>query len=219
MGRIMLEVKLFWSSLINASIFLIFCQVFAVIILQPWHFVPFIQPIHVQLIYEYVFPLVVVFLMSPLFTAETSKETSGWFMSLPYRSIAYFVARWLLSLCMIFALFLGSILVIHVWVLPIPFLSFSFHVLPPALWLGHLALLVSLIGRSYVAGLGAALFYWVTESLTSGAITNTFYLFSKYTSSDPEFALSRYLFIFCSIGAVIFALLLFCQRHYYSSRT
>ncbi|MCT1402847.1 hypothetical protein M4D81_28025, partial [Paenibacillus sp. p3-SID867] len=211
MKRILLEVKIFWSSLTIVAICLVLFQVFAVSILQPWQFVPSIQLIHVRLIYEYTFPLVVVFLMSPLFAAETGKETSRWFMSLPYRSIAYFAARWLLSLAMIGILFLGSFLVIHAWVFPVPFISFSLYVLPPALWLGHLALLISLIGRSYVAGLGAALFYWVTDSLSRGEITKKIYLFSNYMTSDPDFILSRKLFIFCSLGAIIFALLLFYQ--------
>ncbi|WP_127585659.1 hypothetical protein [Paenibacillus koleovorans] len=218
MNRTILEVKIFWSSLTIASICLVLCQVFAIVILQPWHFVTSIQLIHVQIIYEYTFPLVVVFLMSPLFAVEIGKETSGWFMSLPYRSSLFFVVRWLLGLCMVGILFLGSILVIHLWVIPLPLLSFSIHVLPPALWLGHLALLISLIGRSYVAGLGAALFYWVVESLTNGAITKKFSLFSSNVSSDPNFISNRTLFMLSGFVAIILALMLFCRRHFYSGR-
>ncbi len=218
MNRLGLSLKLVWSSFVWAALGVTVLQVAAVAVLQPWHFVEKIELIHIQILYEYTLPFIASLIMCQLFVAELDKETSGWFMSLPFRSSLFFGTRWLLGTATIFILYLMGIAAIHLLVLPIPLRTFSYHVLPPALWLGHLALLGSLIGRTYIAGISVSLFYWVMESLTNGAITDRLYLFSGSLQEGAELVWNRNALLLGSLLAFILCIFVFGRRTFFVNR-
>ncbi|MBW7476268.1 hypothetical protein K0T92_16145 [Paenibacillus oenotherae] len=215
MSRIWLNVKLINSSLVWAAAGVAVVLVLLALLLEPWHFVERAELYHIQSIYEYMFPLVAVFMMSQLFAEELQPDVAGWLMSLPFRSWKLLLGRWLLGMAMLALLYLGGILIIHYCVLPISLPALSYQVLPPALWLGQLAMLGSIAGRSYAVGLGIPLFYWVLETLTAGVFTRRLYLFAGKMPEYAEWVWNRNMLLALSGLALLLSLLIFSRRSYF----
>lgn len=218
MGRLSLNLKLISSSLVWSAAGVAALQVLAVLLLEPWQMVERAELVHVQGIYEYMFPIVAIFVMSQLFAEELEPEVSGWLMSLPFRSWKLLLYRYFLGMAVLAALYLAGIVFIHYSVLPIPLLSFTYDALPPAIWLGHLAMLSSLAGRSDVIGLGVPLFYWVLETLSAGAVTRELHLFGARFVNDAELIWNRNMLLVLSGLALALSLLIFARRSYYIRR-
>ncbi|CAH1209708.1 hypothetical protein PAECIP111893_03104 [Paenibacillus plantiphilus] len=219
MGLLGLNLKLVSSSLVWAAAGIAVLQVLIVLLLEPWQIVEKTELLHIERIYEYMFPLVAIFVMSQLFAEELEPEVSGWLMSLPFRSWKLLLYRYLLGMGMLAVLYLAGIMIIHYSVLPIPLQTFTYHVLPPALWLGHLAMLSSLIGRSDVIGLGVPMFYWVLETLTTGIMTGELYLFSDgFQEESAALVWNRNMLLALCAMALILSLLVFARRSYYIRR-
>lgn len=218
MGLLGLNLRLVSSPLVWAAAGIAVLQVLTVLLLEPWQIVEKAELFHIERIYEYMFPLVAIFVMSQLFAEELEPEVSRWLMSLPFRSWKLLLYRYLLGMGMLAVLYLTGILIIHYSVLPISFHTFTYHVLPPALWLGHLAMLSSLIGRSDVIGLGVPMFYWVLETLTTGIMTGELYLFSGGFQEGAALVWNRNMLLALCAMALTLSLLVFARRSYYIRR-
>lgn len=218
MGRLGLNLKLISSSLVWAAAGVVLLQVLAVLLLEPWQMVEKTELLHIEKIYEYMFPIVAIFVLSQLFAEELEPEVSGWLMSLPFRSWKLLLYRYLLGMGILAVFYLAGIIFIHFSVLPIPLQTFTYHVLPPALWLGHLAMLASLVGRSDVIGLGVPLFYWVLETLTAGMMTGELYLFRAGFQDRAELVWNRNMLLALCAVALTLSLLVFARRSYYIRR-
>ncbi|MBP1996338.1 hypothetical protein [Paenibacillus eucommiae] len=215
MNRMLLNLKLINSSLIWAAAGIAVIQVLVINFMENMEIVTKTQLFHVQAIYEYSFPLVAIFIMSQLFAEELEPGVALWVMALPFRSWSLLLYRWSLGMGLLVLLYAAGVILIHLGQIPIPFLDFTYDVLPPALWLGNLAMLATLIGRSFAAGLGVPLFYWVVETISNGALSRKLYLFAGMASDNPDLVWNRNMLLLLSLLALLGGGFLFSRRSYF----
>jgi ABC-type transport system involved in multi-copper enzyme maturation permease subunit len=177
--------------------------------LVPLGFVEDVEQIHLTGIYEIGFSLIAIFIFSQLFAEELEEGTSKWLFSLPVHRLRLWFERWLVGIIFLLGSFYGSLLVIHFTVFAIPWDVFTTAVLIPSLWLGHLALLSTLLFRNDKAGLAVPLVHWSIESISRGSITKQWNLFMTTIPMGEHLDANRMLYISLTIGLIVFSLILF----------
>lgn len=177
MRRMYLTVKIIWSGPIWAAFGLAGLLLLFACRLKAWHFVEQTRLEHLIAFYEIGFALVPVFLFSQLFAEETEEGVFRWLSSLSFNRLRWAGERWLMGMVLLIALYLGSLSVLNLAVMPLPWGTFVWKVFVPSLWLGHLSLAAALLFRHSGAGIAVPLIHWVIEVLSRGQLTGRWYLF------------------------------------------
>jgi hypothetical protein len=182
--------------------------------LERWGFVEKAEIRQLAFIYEMGFSLVPVLLFSQLFAVETDEGIFRWILALPFRRWQWLLGRWLTGMALLGAVYFGSLLVVDLWVMPIPWGSFAYEIGVPSLWLGHLALFTSILLRSSLAGLGVGMAYWCMESFSRGLITGRWYLFRAAALWGEPIDGNRLLFLSLSLLLLCVGLMLVRPAYY-----
>lgn len=180
------------------------------------NFVIEIQVNHVKGIYEVGFPLFAIFLFSQLFSEEIEEGMLKWILSMPMNHWVYLFERWFVGLGILLIIYTGSILLINYYLLSIPLDEFFLHVLLPSLLLGHVAMLVTILGRSVLLGMAIPLFYWIFESLSLGILTKQLFLFqATFPIPNVDLGFNRLLLCFTVIVLWIMSGWILSKRAYF----
>jgi ABC-type transport system involved in multi-copper enzyme maturation permease subunit len=173
----LIQLKIMRTTIfIGAIVFALFL-IGVTFMLESWHFVIEVNVHHIISIYEIGFPFVAIFLFSQLFAEELEEGILKWLFSLPLRGWVLLAGRWGLGIICLLFVYYGSLLVVDLAVISIPWNIFTTSVLIPSLWLGHLALSMTLVSKNYIVGIAAPLFYWIFEIFSKGMLTQHMFLF------------------------------------------
>lgn len=212
MKRLRLELKLAFSMFAAAAAGLAVAACLLPFLLEPAGFVSSVAVQHVQAVYVHLFPIAAAFILGPLLMEELSPDTAVWLRSLPLYYAQLLLKRWVLAMGFAAALYFGGLVAIDRLLLAIPWTAFVPATVPPILFLGHLALLGSIGGRSYLIGLALPLFYWLCEQLTAGMLTGRMYLFLAASPEHPALAGNREALLAASGLAFLAGMMLFARR-------
>jgi putative effector of murein hydrolase LrgA (UPF0299 family) len=127
-----------------------------------------------------VMPVIAVVIFANSFAEELEEKLSRLLYAYPFKMLYVILER--IGLCLIFLLVSFALSLLGGYLGGI---SLSWHdigysawrVFPASLFLGALSLLVSLLGRNMLAGLGAGVGYWFLELTTQGQWTGKIFLF------------------------------------------
>jgi putative effector of murein hydrolase LrgA (UPF0299 family) len=127
-----------------------------------------------------VIPVIAVVIFANSFAEELEEQLSRLLYAYPFKMLYVILER--IVLCLIFLLVSFGLSLLGGYLGGI---SLSWHdigyaawrVFPASLFLGSLSLLVSLLGRNMLAGLGAGIGYWFLELTTQGQWTSKIFLF------------------------------------------
>jgi hypothetical protein len=173
----MLEWKIIRSSTFWAALSYALALVVVALNMESWGFVDELNIRHIKGLYEIGFSLFAIFLFSQLFAEEVEERVWSWLFSLGTKRWVYFCKRWLLGMTVLLSVYFISLWIIDTFAIGIPWKDFALYVLPPSVFLGHLALLIIIATRHVLAGIGVPLFYWFLENLTQGMLTRKMSLF------------------------------------------
>ncbi|MFC3771532.1 hypothetical protein ACFOSW_22945 [Paenibacillus sp. GCM10012303] len=168
---------------------------------------------NIRIAYEVAFPVFTVLIFSQLLAEDMESKVMLWLKSLPIHTWSLLLERWLMGVALVLIVYAGSILSISRFVIPLEFGDFMWSILAPSMLLGHLALLLTVLGRNGVVGMAVPLFYWVMEMLTNGQITVSLYLFNE---SFPKFGIdpqwNRTLIWICSACLLVLSVFAMSSR-------
>jgi len=218
MNRWLLHCKIISSALVWASAGIAAFLIAAAFLLDRLRFVESVQLVHMTAFFELMLPLAAILIMSQLFAEEMEPGIPQWLMSLPTRNGMLVLQRWGIGTVLLLVLYAVSALIVHIGVIPIPLGSFTLEMLPPALWLGNLAMLATLAFRSYVGGLSAPLLYWLLELLSRGGITQRYYLFAATFTDRSSLYSNRFALLAMSFLALLISVWLFSRRSYFTAQ-
>ncbi|MFD2114621.1 hypothetical protein ACFSTH_03260 [Paenibacillus yanchengensis] len=140
------------------------------------------HPVIILGIYEIGFTLVAILIFSQLILVEVEEGILKWLMALPLNKWTFLLQRWLAAVILLLGLFTSSIAVVHGQLGELSMKQLYFEALAPSFFLGNVAIVSTLIGRSASAGLGIPLFYVAFETLSRGSISKAFFLFNTTIS-------------------------------------
>jgi ABC-type transport system involved in multi-copper enzyme maturation permease subunit len=127
-----------------------------------------------------VMPVIAVVIFANSFAEELEEKLLRLLYAYPYKMLYVILEK--IVLCLIFILICFAICL---WVGHLGGIVISWHdvnyaawrILPATLFIGALSLLVSLLGRNMLAGLGAGIGFWFLELTTHGQWTKKLFLF------------------------------------------
>lgn len=216
--RIRIHLKIVCTGISYGALLFALLLLTAACLLKPLGIVEAVTPSHIQAIYEIGFPLVAVFWFSQLAAEELEEGVLKWLFSLPLRGWRLLAEKWAIGLLLLLAVYYGSLAAIDLAVVDLDWRTVTLQTLVPSLWLGHLTLLAALIGRKDAVGIAAGLFYWATESLSRGMVTQKLYLFMAtfpYGGAASDVVWNRSLLILMTIAACAASFAVFrYKRHF-----
>ncbi|WP_227013906.1 hypothetical protein [Paenibacillus psychroresistens] len=127
-----------------------------------------------------VMPVIAIVIFANSFAEELEERLPRLLYAYPFKMLYVILER--IGLCLILLLISFTISIIGGYLGGIP-LSWqdvnyvAWRIFPASLFLGALSLLVSLLGRNMLAGLGAGIGYWFIEMTTQGQWTGKIFLF------------------------------------------
>jgi putative effector of murein hydrolase LrgA (UPF0299 family) len=159
-----------------------------------------------------VMPVIAIVIFANSFAEELEEKLSKLLYAYPFKMLYVILER--IGLCLIFLLVCFALSLLGGYLGGI---SLSWHdigyaawrVFPASLFLGALSLLVSLLGRNMLAGLGAGVGYWFLELTTQGQWTGKIFLFQSIwplnnSTSQNENSLYLLLIGFALLTAAVF---------------
>jgi ABC-type transport system involved in multi-copper enzyme maturation permease subunit len=158
-----------------------------------------------------VMPVIAIIIFANSFAEELEEKLSRLLYAYPFKMLYVILER--IGLCLILLLVTFALSLLGGYLGGI---SLSWHdvgyaawrVFPASLFLGALSLLVSLLGRNMLAGLGAGIGYWFLELITQGQWTGRIFLFHSIwpineTISQNENSILLFLIGFTLLTAAI----------------
>jgi ABC-type transport system involved in multi-copper enzyme maturation permease subunit len=153
-----------------------------------------------------VMPVIAVVIFANSFAEELEEKLLRLLYVFPYKMLYVILEK--IVLCLIFLLFS---FVLSLWVGHLGGIALTWHdvnyaawrILPATLFIGALSLLVSLVGRNMLAGLGAGIGYWFLELATHGQWTKKLFLFQSIWPINTTTQNENSLFLLLS-GLVLF---------------
>ncbi|MBD2865590.1 hypothetical protein [Paenibacillus oceani] len=168
---------------------------------------------NVRIAYEVASPVFSILIFSQLMAEDMESKVMMWLKSLPIRTWSFLLERWLIGMTLVLLVFTVSIQLISWFVITLDFKHFMLSILAPSMLLGHLALLLTVLGRNGVIGMAVPLFIWVLDLLTNGRILFSLYLFNE---SFPKFGIdpqwNRALIWVCAASFLVLSVLAMSRR-------
>lgn len=127
-----------------------------------------------------VMPVMAVVIFANSGAEELEEKLLRLLYAYPYKMLYVILEKITICLICLLVIFALNIGVAHLGFITLSWedvIYLGWRALPATLFLGALSLLVSLLGRNMLAGLGAGVGYWFLELITQGKWTNHLYLF------------------------------------------
>lgn len=135
-------------------------------------------PIGLIRLYEKGYPLVSVILFSQLFAEQADKNMLAWMLSAPIRTWKYLLEKWSIAFTLVFLFYLVPLFIIDRMVVHLPWKDLLVYVFVPSVFLGHLAMFVTIVSKESFAGLAVPLFVWGMEMMSYSQLAGNFRLFA-----------------------------------------